>query len=107
LPFVLVLTSLAPPAAAAPPAEKVTASWDKVTRVSQTTPTLQVVVNPPLRRGTPVHDNAFKALRDLQAVDLAEVAVRKIVSLHEENARLRAELAQRVTVEDVGKETGK
>jgi len=46
---------------------KVTASWDKVTGVSKTTPTLQVVVNPPLRRGTAVHDNAFKALRDLQA----------------------------------------
>ena len=41
--------------------------WDKVTSVSQTTPTLQVVVNPPLRRGTPVHDNAFQALRDLAA----------------------------------------
>lgn len=41
--------------------------WDKVVRVSQTTPTLQVVVNPPLRRGTPVHDNAFKALQDLGA----------------------------------------
>src|SRR5258708_19963265 len=39
--------------------------WSKVERVSQTTPTLQVVVNPPLRRGTPVHDNAFKALQDL------------------------------------------
>src|SRR5207253_5964927 len=46
---------------------KVTVHWDKVIRVSQTTPTLQVVVNPPLQRGTPVHDNAFKALRDLQA----------------------------------------
>jgi hypothetical protein len=46
---------------------KVTVSWDKVTGVSKTTPTLQVVVNPPLRRGTPVHDNAFKALRDLGA----------------------------------------
>jgi len=55
------------PSPAADPSGKVTASWDKVTRVSQTTPTLQVVVNPPLRRGTPVHDNAFKALRDLQA----------------------------------------
>ena len=41
--------------------------WDKVERVSQTTPTLQVVVNPPLRRGTPIHDNAFKTLRDVQA----------------------------------------
>lgn len=41
--------------------------WDKVTRISKTTPTLQVVVNPPLRRGTPVHDNAFHALHDLSA----------------------------------------
>jgi hypothetical protein len=55
------------PSPAADPSGKVTASWDKVTRVSQTTPTLQVVVNPPLRRGTPVHDNAFKALRELGA----------------------------------------
>ena len=46
---------------------KVTASWDKVTSISKTTATLQVVVNPPLRRGTPVHDNAFAALRDLRA----------------------------------------
>jgi hypothetical protein len=46
---------------------KITIHWDKVVRVSQTTPTLQVVVNPPLQRGTPVHDNAFKSLHDLQA----------------------------------------
>jgi hypothetical protein len=39
--------------------------WDKVVRVSNTTPTLQVVVNPPLRRGSPIHDRAFKAIRDL------------------------------------------
>ncbi len=49
------------------PPVKVDVHWDKVVRVSQTTPTLQVVVNPPLRRGTPVHDNAHKALRDLGA----------------------------------------
>jgi hypothetical protein len=54
---------------AAPQDQPATVSvhWDKVTRVSQTTPTLQVVVNPPLQRGTPVHDNAFKALHDLGA----------------------------------------
>jgi hypothetical protein len=34
---------------------------------SKTIPTLQVVVNPPLRRGTPVHDEAYKALSDLGA----------------------------------------
>jgi hypothetical protein len=66
--LVLVFASIAVnPSPAADSSGKVTASWDKVTRVSQTTPTLQVVVNPPLRRGTPVHDNTFKALRDLQA----------------------------------------
>lgn len=41
--------------------------WDKVIRSTQTTPTLQVVVNPPLQRGTPVHDNAFQALHELGA----------------------------------------
>ena len=46
---------------------KLTVKWDAVTRVSRTTPTLQVVVNPPLRRGTAVHDGAFKSLQDLQA----------------------------------------
>jgi len=46
---------------------EVVVHWDKVTRVSQTTPTLQVVVNPPLERGTPIHDGAFKSLHDLGA----------------------------------------
>jgi hypothetical protein len=46
---------------------KVTVNWKKVVRVSQTTPTLQVVVNPPLGRGTAIHDNVFKSLYDLQA----------------------------------------
>ena len=46
---------------------KIVVHWDKVVRTTQTTPTLQVVVNPPLQRGTPVHDNAFKSLHDLGA----------------------------------------
>ncbi|MFZ0923728.1 MAG: hypothetical protein WA020_11755, partial [Candidatus Acidiferrales bacterium] len=46
---------------------QLTVHWDRVTMESRTTPTLQVVVNPPLRRGTPVHDNAFQALHDLGA----------------------------------------
>jgi len=45
----------------------VTIHWQQVTRVSKTSPTLQVVVNPPLRRGTQVHGNAFRALHELQA----------------------------------------
>ena len=41
--------------------------WGKVFRESNTTPTLQVVVNPPLRRGSPIHDRAFEELRQLGA----------------------------------------
>ena len=54
-------------AAAQEQSSSVTVHWDKVMRISRTAATLQVVVNPPLRRGTPVHDNAFKALHDLGA----------------------------------------
>jgi hypothetical protein len=51
------------------PAEKanVTINWDKVVTVSKTTPTLQVVVNPPLRRGSQIHDRVFQALHELGA----------------------------------------
>ena len=53
------------PASAAAQAGAVTISWDSVTRVSNTTASLQVVVNPPLRRGSKIHDRVFEALRDL------------------------------------------
>lgn len=46
---------------------RVDVRWDKVVAVSKTTATLQVVVNPPLRRGSAIHDAAFQSLRDLQA----------------------------------------
>ena len=49
---------------------EVKVDWTKVERVSRTTPTLQVVVNPLLRRGSPIHDAAFLALRNLQADDV-------------------------------------
>src|SRR3979490_2571926 len=47
--------------------EQVEVLWDKAIRTTQSTPTLQVVVNPPLRRGTKIHDNAFASLKDTQA----------------------------------------
>jgi glycosyl hydrolase family 39 (putative alpha-L-iduronidase) len=46
---------------------KLDVNWNTVERVSQTNTTLQVVVNPPLRRGTAVHDNAYKAVKALGA----------------------------------------
>jgi hypothetical protein len=53
------------PQASAEETTKVEISWNKVVGVSKTTPTLQVVVNPPLRRGSTIHDRAFQSLRDL------------------------------------------
>jgi hypothetical protein len=61
--FVLLLCAAALPAFG----QKVAISWDNVQSVSKTTPTLQVVVNPPLRPGFPVRDRAYAAVRRLGA----------------------------------------
>jgi len=45
----------------------ITVDWKKVERISQTKATLQVVVNPPLRRGSTIHDSAWESLRKLGA----------------------------------------
>ena len=45
--------------------DTVTVRWDQTQMVSKTTLTLQVVVNPPLRRGTAMHDSIFSALKAL------------------------------------------
>src|ERR1700677_111907 len=50
-----------------PSVTSVSVDWTNVQRISRTTPTLQVVVNPPLRRGEKIHDGAFAALRALNA----------------------------------------
>ncbi|MCC7156149.1 MAG: glycosyl hydrolase family 39 [Bryobacterales bacterium] len=59
----LAIIAISVPAAA----QKVEAQWDKVERISRTTATLQVVVNPPLRRGSPIHDRVFAELKALGA----------------------------------------
>src|SRR5208283_1566785 len=48
-------------------AAPVTVHWDKVVRVAKTTATLQVVVNPPLRPGSKIHDRVYTDLRALGA----------------------------------------
>ncbi len=63
---ILVLLTLGMPAAQEAEV-KIDILWDKTTVVSKTTPTLQVVVNPLLRRGSTIHDNAFSALHNLNA----------------------------------------
>lgn len=47
--------------------EEISIDWKSVICVSKTTPTLQVVVTPPLRRGSRLHDRIFGELRSLQA----------------------------------------
>ncbi len=46
---------------------EVTVDWNKAILVSKSTPTLQVVVNPMLRAGAPIHDAAFQAVKQLGA----------------------------------------
>lgn len=46
---------------------QLTIQWDKATVVSKSTPTLQVVVNPPLRHGEPLSIASYKAVKELGA----------------------------------------
>jgi len=50
-----------------PEAKTVTIQWDKPIVTSKSTATLQVVVNPMTEQGSPIHDRAFAALKDLGA----------------------------------------
>ena len=50
-----------------PPIPSLTVQWDKPTMVSRSTPTLQVVGNPMLRRGATMHNGSFDALHELNA----------------------------------------
>lgn len=61
---VFLLVSFGAIAICAPP-QKLEVDWSKVQLTSKTTPTLQVVVNPPLRRGSTIHDRAFSELKHL------------------------------------------
>ncbi len=42
-------------------------NWKTATKISNTTPTLQVVVNPMLKRGASIHKASFQALKDISA----------------------------------------
>jgi len=62
LTFEMVATSLL-----AQQSSKLEIRWDKVTTVSKSTPTLQVVVNPPLRPGEALGVASYSAIRELGA----------------------------------------
>ena len=63
----LLLAVMTMPYAFAQNPNNVKVDWGQVEVVSKTTPTLQVVVNPPLRRGSEIHDNVFQNLKELGA----------------------------------------
>ena len=70
--FALVVFSLLPVSIVSAQAnqakpEEITVNWDKTVIVSKSTPTLQVVTNPMLNPGSPIHDGAFAALKALGA----------------------------------------
>jgi hypothetical protein len=65
---VLCLSLAAPLASAqAPGPEKIEIDWNKTILVSKSTATLQVVTNPMLNPGAPIHDGSFAALKALGA----------------------------------------
>lgn len=53
--------------AAQEPVPSIKVNWNEETIVSHSTPTLQVVVNPMLLRGSKMHGGSFRALKDLGA----------------------------------------
>jgi hypothetical protein len=69
LPFVLTFAAMALTArfTFAQAAARVQVDWAAVQETSKTTPTLQVVVNPPLRPGSKIHDRVYANLKALGA----------------------------------------
>ena len=66
--FMLATTCVGCSAAAAQEASlTIKVDWDKTVTVSKSTPTLQVVTNPMLNPGSPIHDGSFAALKALGA----------------------------------------
>ncbi len=47
--------------------DEISVDWNKTLSISKSTPILQVVVNPMLRRGSPIHNGAFGAVKQLGA----------------------------------------
>jgi hypothetical protein len=62
-----VAFSLAITGRAAAQESTIAIQWDKTQRVSNTTPTLQVVYNPMLRENSPIYKGTFEALKGLGA----------------------------------------
>ncbi len=64
---VCISAAMLPLAAQTAAPVRISVDWPEQAQSMRTTPTLQVVVNPLLRRGSPIHDETFAALRSLGA----------------------------------------
>ena len=73
--LLIIACSLQAAESSTTPAEvsRVTIDWANTIRISRSTPTLQVVVNPLLRRESPIHDPVFAELRKLGAENVRYV----------------------------------
>lgn len=67
LAFILFAAIHAVPAPAQDSQPQLEIDWNKTVMVSKSTPTLQVVTNPMLNPGSPIHDGSFAALKMLGA----------------------------------------
>ena len=65
--YLLAAPLLVAAVACAQQPQSISVDWSKTILVSRSTPTLQVVVNPMLRRGSPIHQQSFAALKALGA----------------------------------------
>ena len=65
----IALLSALPASAQLPttPPNTIVVDFNKTVIISKSTPTLQVVVNPMIAKGSPIHDGTFAALKDLGA----------------------------------------
>ena len=89
LSLLLLLGFIVKPSSAQDQAPKVTVQWDKVTRVSQTTPTLQVVVNPPCGAEPPFMTMSFNRSTICRRIMFAMSPGFPIPSLESRSSSLR------------------
>jgi len=67
LSLLLLFTLLSPSLKLQAQKNSIAINWNNTLTISKTTPTLQVVVNPMLKRGSSMHNGTFEALKNLGA----------------------------------------
>src|SRR5438128_813207 len=65
--ILILAVSLSPKSAVAELAARVTLNWSRTLAESKTLVSMEVCVEPPMRRGSPIHDQLYQAIRQLKA----------------------------------------